>query len=371
MRIVANPASRSVPAPQYLAVAHATSPYITVYPWKTNVDGFGTKYADIPSGGPNNSTGDPCWVGANNTDILFSKGGLTGEPYMYAYSWTFYGFGTKYADAANDPDEGVGGLALNQNARDVAVSWSIFDTTTGATAGVQSFPFTSGTGWGTKYAAPPSRPSSASNSARGLAFRPQRNALSVAMNQSPFLYVVGYNSGSGGFTTKFADPGAAILPPAQTTETEWSPDSGLDVGFTHDNSPYVTIYQWSPSTGFVAKWADPSTALTSNGRDLAWNPDENAIAITTVGGTYINVYEWDFNTGFGTKYSAPSSAPTNAMNAVMWNKDGADIAIGGTTSGGAIYFNVYKWSSGFSTKYSDPATTITGSPSVGGTRFSN
>jgi len=297
-----------------------------VYPWKTDVDGFGTKYADIPSGGPNNSVQQAVWT-ANNTDILFVKGGSVGTPYMYAYPWTFYGFGTKYADAASEPGDGTNSIALNGNDRDVAVTWGIFSSSN-STEGLQSYPFTSGTGWGTKYSAPPSRPSG-TVTARGVAFRPQRNTVSVGISASPFVYLVGYNSGAGGFTTKFADPGLAIEPPSYPFASAWSPVSGLDVGFGHANSPYATIYQWSPSTGITAKWTDPTTAIGNRIDDLQWNPDETVIALAqSTTSPYILAYSWDYSTGWGTKIANPASLPPNSGRGVSWRKNGNDIALG-------------------------------------------
>jgi len=351
VRIVANPASRSVPTPQYLAVAHETSPYITVYPWKTNVDGFGTKYADIPSGGPNLTVNDAVWT-SNNSDILFGKGGsFSGSPWLFAYSWTFYGFGTKYADAANQPGDGLSSIALNLNNRDTAVTFGTFSNAA-STEGLQSYPFTSGTGWGTKYSAPPNRPATAT-SARGAAFRPQRNTVSVGTGASPFVYLVGYSSSSGGFTTKFADPGLAIQPPSAPFNSSWGPLRGIDVAFAHANSPYVTIYQWSPSTGIVAKWTDPATSIGAQSRDVQWNPAENAIAMATVGATtpFVVAYEWDTNTGWGSRYSDPSTLPPNSALGVSWRNDGTDIAVAHVSS---PYITVYSWSNGFGTKYSNP-----------------
>lgn len=275
---------------------------------------------------------------------------------MYAYPWTFYGFGTKYADAASQPGDGASSIALNLNDRDVAVTWGLFSSIN-TTEGLQSYPFTSGTGWGTKYSAPPNRPSTLTQ-AFGASFRPQRNAVAVGMNTDPFLYLVGYNSGGGGFTTKFADPGGAIRPTATSLASAWSPVSGLDVGFGHSNSPYATIYQWSPSTGITAKWTDPSTALSNRIDDLQWNPDETVLALAQISTSpYILAYSWDYSTGWGSKIANPASLPTGSARGVSWRKNGNDIAVAHNSS---PYITVYSWSNGFGTKYANPATLPTG-----------
>ena len=95
-------AGSSVPA---IAIAHDTSPYISVYPWAS---GFGTKYADpatLPTGngaGVAFSSSVPAIAIAHNT-----------SPYISVYPWSS-GFGTKYANPATLPT-GVGrGVAFSQ-----------------------------------------------------------------------------------------------------------------------------------------------------------------------------------------------------------------------------------------------------------------
>ena len=81
-----------------IAVAHATTPYISTYPWSS---GFGTKYADpavLPTG--------------NGRNVIFNPAGTViavahdTTPYILTYPWSS-GFGTKYADPAVLPT-GVG-----------------------------------------------------------------------------------------------------------------------------------------------------------------------------------------------------------------------------------------------------------------------
>jgi hypothetical protein len=81
------------PSGANIAVAHFTSPFISVYPWSP---GFGTKYAN-PATLPQQPGYQPAFTG---TDIAVAHGG--GNPYIVAYPFSS-GFGTKYADPATLP----------------------------------------------------------------------------------------------------------------------------------------------------------------------------------------------------------------------------------------------------------------------------
>ena len=77
-----------------IAVAHFTSPYISVYPWSA---GFGTKYAN-PSTLP---TGLGLGVAFNPTDTAIAVA-YDVSPFISVYPWST-GFGTKYANPATLP----------------------------------------------------------------------------------------------------------------------------------------------------------------------------------------------------------------------------------------------------------------------------
>jgi hypothetical protein len=89
-----------------IAVAHLSSPFISVYPWSS---GFGTKYADpatLPTGNPSLGSVDFSPDGANIAVSYFTS------PYISVYPWSS-GFGTKYADPATLPTGGGVGVAFN------------------------------------------------------------------------------------------------------------------------------------------------------------------------------------------------------------------------------------------------------------------
>jgi hypothetical protein len=314
---------------------------MNAYQWKTNVNGFGTRYAQA-SPNVNGPVDSFAWT-ANNTDIIVGKNGSVPSVFLYAYAWTFYGFGTKYADPVSGPGDGIPSVALNKNNRDVAY-------TEGFSPYISVHPFTSGTGWGTQYANPATLPTS---TAYGVSWRPQQNAVATGLRLDPFLYVCRWIPGAGGFGTKFTDPGAAIRPTGTVYASDWGPVYGLDVGFGHDNSPYATIYQWNATTGFVAKWTNPATLPPNRVSGLKWNPDETVLTAATSQSPYVNAWEWDYDTGWGTKYSNPATLPAGPASAVSWRKNGTDIAVSHNVS---PYISVYPWSNGFGTKYANPAS---------------
>jgi len=96
-----------------IAVAHNTSPFISVYPWNgsgfiINGSGFGTKYADpgtLPTG--------------NGTGVAFSPSGAdiavahSTSPFISVYPWSGSGFGTKYANPGTLPTSTGNGVAFN------------------------------------------------------------------------------------------------------------------------------------------------------------------------------------------------------------------------------------------------------------------
>ena len=93
------------PAGTDIAVAHTTTPFVSVYPWSA---GFGTKYADPAT--PPASTGNGVDFSPNGTDIAIAH---NTTPFISVYPWTSgTGFGTKYANPATLPTGTGNGVAF-------------------------------------------------------------------------------------------------------------------------------------------------------------------------------------------------------------------------------------------------------------------
>ena len=78
-----------------IAVGHAVSPYISVYPFDPSV-GFGAKYANpatLPTGTGNSIAFSPSAIAVAHSS----------SPYISVYPWRSSGFGTKYSNPSTLP----------------------------------------------------------------------------------------------------------------------------------------------------------------------------------------------------------------------------------------------------------------------------
>jgi len=104
------------------------------------------------------------------------------------------------------------------------------------------------------------------STAQGVNFSPSGNDIAAAHNLSPFISAYPWTSGVG-FGTKYANPTA--LPSSTGLYVAFSP-SGIDIAVAHANSPFVTAYPFAHGVGFGAKYADPSTLPTGTGNGVAF-----------------------------------------------------------------------------------------------------
>jgi hypothetical protein len=213
------------------------------------------------------------------------------------------------------------------------------------------YPWSVGSGFGTKYTNPATLPTGIGQS---VAFSPAGNAIAVAHNTSPFITAYPWSVGSG-FGTKYADP--ATLPTGNGQSVAFSP-AGDAVAVAHNTAtPYITAYPWTVGSGFGTKYTNPATLPTNVADSVAFTPAANAIVVGHFGGNGITAYQWSAS-GFGTKYT-DTIAP-NRIFSIAFNTAGNVAALAGNTS---PYVFAYTWttSTGFGTKYADPATLPTGS----------
>lgn len=329
MRIVANPAQR-VFSPQYVAVGGGGTPFIQVYQWANATPGFGTKYAN-PAILPTDAVINRFDWTSNNADICVPH---ELSPHVAAYPWTFYGFGTKYADPSP---------AVNAQGRGCAFSPSdnaVFIASGGTTS--QAYAWTVGSGFGTKYADPsPSRPGT------GASFSPAGNAVAQARNTTPRIDAWAWSSGFG---TKYANPAT----PGGTVgwQSSFSPDAA-NIGLSTSGTPYIQAWKWSVS-GFGTKYTNPATLPSAQGTDIQWNPSTTAVGVSWAGagvGGFI-VYPWDNVTGFGSKYSDPATMPAGRCSGISFNKYGTDIVVNDDANSNLLGYP-FNTSTGIGTKYAN------------------
>jgi hypothetical protein len=290
-----------------LAVGSPSTPYIQVYPWTSS--GFGTKYANpatLPAGTGSNvmvafsSTGHDVSVGANST------------PYIYVYPFTSgSGFGTKYANPATLPAS-----SGNFNTPLFSPSGADLAVGSGATPWIQVYPFVSGTGFGTKYANPATLPGNPVAAFCLPAFSPSGADLALGSASTPWVQVYPWTSGVG-FGTKYANPSTLPAGAAGSACSDVAfSSSGTEIAVTSVNSPWVQVYPWVSGTGFGTKYANPATlpSGTPNINYASFSPTGSDLAVSTGSTPWVQVYPLVSGSGFGTKYANPVTLPNTTTS---------------------------------------------------------
>jgi hypothetical protein len=327
---------------QSIAVASATSPRITAYPW-TDTLGFGTKFAN-PASLPN-SDGTDAKFNSTSTLLGVSHEASGQSNWSSIYPWSnVTGFGTKYT-APTYPQNinGTASLAINPSSTAMAFIARAVDA-------IFAYSF-SGAGFGSQYTNP-SKPGNYNFSAGDVSFNPAGTAIVYSyLTLGSGLGIIGYPFNTGtGFGTKYSDP-AGWASGNNGRGASFSPD-GANVIFSNTSSPYVVAYPFNASTGFGTKYANPATLPTDAGNKSSFNPDGTAFAVSHTGSPYVTAYAWS-GSGFGSKYANPATLPTGNGVDVAFSKTGNSIAVAHSTS---PFVTAYPWAAGFGTKFANPAT---------------
>lgn len=217
--------------------------------------------------------------------------------------------------------------------------------------GISAYQWTSGSGFGTKYANPSSLPSGNGN---GVSFNPDGTVVVIATATSP--YVAAYKWSSAGFGTRYSDPSTPVS--GIGYDAAFSP-AGDAILMGTNNSPYVSAYPWSDTSGFGTKYSNPSTLPPGVPFDVEFNPLGSQIAISSAASPYVLMYQWSSSTGFGTKYNNPATLPTNTGTAVAYRYTGDVLAVScyGINAPATPTIATYPVSvlAGFGTRYTSPA----------------
>jgi len=246
----------------YLAVGHATTPYITIY--KRSGDTF-TKLANPATLPPNVGYGT-----AFSPDGTYLAVSHTTTPFITIYKRSGDTF-TKVADPATLPAGTGNGTAFSPDGTYLAVSHNNSPFITIYKRSGDTF---------TKVANPATLPA---GTGRGTAFSPDGTYLAVSHNNSPFITIY---KRSGDTFTKLANP--ATLPAGTGLGTAFSPD-GTYLAVSHNNSPFITIYKRSGDT--FTKLTNPATLPTSNGNGTAFSPDGTYLAVGHEVTPFVTIYK--------------------------------------------------------------------------------
>jgi WD40 repeat protein len=316
-----------------LAVAHTTTPFITIY--NQEIDTF-TKLADpatLPTG---LSTGV-----AFSGDDLYMAVGHYAAPYITIYKRSNDTF-TKLANPATLPNQ-ITNLAFSSDATYLAAS-------------MISSPFViiykrSGDTF-TKLANPTLPP----NACTGVALSSDGIYMAVVHLDSPYVTIY---KRTGDVFSKLGNP--ATLPTGTGRGVGISSDATyLAVG--HSNSPFVSIYKRSNDT--FTKLANLATLTNGQGNGFAFSSDDLYMAVAHSGSPFVSIYKRSGDTF--TKLANPATLPAGSGNGVAFSSDDLYMAVGHTNS---PFVSIYKRSGDTFTKLANPATLPTSEGK--GVAFSN
>ncbi len=227
---------------KYLAVAHATTPFVTTY--SVDVDDF-TKLANpsvLPAG-----TGRSVAFSPDGTHMAVTN---DRSPFITIYKREGDTF-TKLANPSVLPTNNGQGVAFSPDGTHMAVShWTSPFITIYKREGdtfTKADPSVLPTGNG-----------------QGVAFSPDGTYLAVAHNTNPFVTIY---KRSGDTFEKLNNPD--VLPTGQGTGVAFSQD-GTHMAVAHSTSPFITIYKREGDA--FTKLANPSVLPTGTGQVAAFWP---------------------------------------------------------------------------------------------------
>jgi WD40 repeat protein len=285
----------------YLAIAHHSSPFITIY--KRANESF-TKLAN-PTTLP---TGDGIGV-AFSPDTVYLAVAHTANPVVTIYKRSGDTF-EKLADPADLP-AGVGcSAAFSPDSVYLAVGHTSWPYVTiykrsGDTFTKLANPVTLPTGYG-----------------YGLAFSADGVYLAVAHATLPYVTIY---KRSGDTFEKLADP--ADLPAGISNGIAFSPDCTY-LGVAHYTTPFITIYKRDVDT--FTKLANPAELPTEEGKACAFSADGSRLAVAHVDSPFITIYDRLEDTF--TKATDPIPVPTGIGRGCVFSPEDMHLVVAHSTS---------------------------------------
>lgn len=298
------------PDGKYLAVAHASSPYLTIY--KRSGDTF-TKLSD------------PATLPASNgTGISWSPDGrylavthLT-SPYVMVYKRAGDVF-TKLANPTTLPAGNATSVAWSSNGAYLAVGFS-------TTPYLCIYSLASDV---LTYLAP----TTFSNSAVNALIWDGLNRLIVGHTSSPYLSI--YSVAVATSTFQLAATQPSDKPSAKVNGLAMTPD-GKFVAAAYEATPFVFLYS-SDGAGTYTKLTAVDVIPPGNGTSCRWSPDGRYLTVGHALTPFFSVYKRRGNLLF--KVPDLSSLPPSTVNAVAWSPGGTHLALPHSSS---PYLALYK-----------------------------
>lgn len=167
-------------------------------------------------------------------------------------------------------------------------------------------------------------------------FAPNGNYLAHSNSLSPYLYTIQWNNGTNALGVSTAAVGTSDSEGA----VSYHPD-GAAVAKTSTGSVFVHAFDVDAVTGAITnKATNPVTLPTGIGRDIAFSPDGDYLAVGHGTSPRITVYPWAG--AFGIKIANPSSLPATNVFGVGWNPDSL-VLFGAIDSGSNPRMVAYEW----------------------------
>jgi len=296
------------PDGNYLAIAHDSSPFVTIY--KREGDTF-TKLANPNVLPPNVGRGASFSPDGNYLAIAHYL-----SPYVTIYKRNGDSF-TKLANPDVIPTGNGWGASFSPDGNYLAIAHESSPFVTIYKRNGDSF---------TKLANPDVLPT---GTGRGASFSPDGNYLAIAHFSSPFVTIYKRNGDS---FTKLANPD--VLPTSAGYVASFSPD-GNYLAIGHNISPYVTIYKREGDT--FTKLVNPDVIPTGIGWGASFSPDGNYLVIVHTNSPYVTIYKREGDTF--TKLANPDVLPTGNGNGASFSPDGNYLVIAHFNS---PYATIYK-----------------------------
>ena len=397
------------PNANFVAIAHATTPFVTVYTYTNSA--FGTKLtaaSPVPAGTGNAVAWSPNGLVlgvAHDTSPYFS---------LYAFNPVSGSIGTRFKDPSTLPTGTGKGIAFSGDSNYVAIAHttspyvSVYPITnntstgltivsTGADAGASwtnpsniiaddvtgtpGSPWTgltyagiiSGSTSGLQGTGPAySIPTTAVITAVGVQveYSPQHAAAAQWTATLQLLKAGALTGNTKTFSTSLdntltkmeigGDMWGATLTRADLLAANFGVDikfskSGISTETMFIDAVKINIYYSDPSIG--AKIANPGTLPTGNAESVAFSETDTHIAVGHATSPYISVYPWT-GSAFGTKLADLATSVGSTANSVKWSNSNKYF---GVATASSPYIRVYRWyGNKIGDKLKDPPTLPTG-----------
>jgi len=296
------------PTGTYLAVAHFTSPLITIYKRDGNTFTKLANPATRPTG-----VGRGCAFDPTGTYLAVAH---TASPYITIYKRDGDTF-AKFDDPSTLPTGSGYGCTFDPTGTYLAVAHSGSPYITIYKRGGDTF---------TKLANPSTLPTGTGN---GCTFDPTGTYLAVAHGSSPYITIY---KRDGDTFAKLDDP--SILPNGYGNGCAFDP-TGTYLAVALSTSPYITIYKRDGDT--FAKLDGPSTLPTGYGYGCAFDPTGTYLVVAHWDSPYITIYKRDGDTF--AKLDDPSILPTGNGYGCTFDPTGTYLAV---AHGSSRYITIYK-----------------------------